>query len=210
MVSVRHYPKIASVLLLWSAQPAAADVLFTNFVGDPAGGNLWTSGGPCAIASCFAVKDNFSSDGPWHVTGFTFYLLSQLDEANLANGGRFALYTAADALVVAPTDTALTITDTGLTYDFDYKIFKFEISGLDINLDPGEYWFGFTNTIWQGIYPGLGSASAQTISPGLVQLTGSAVVEALLSTTESQRDENWTVEVIGTDDTLFADSFETP
>ena len=210
MVNARHYPKIASLLLL-SAQPAVADVLFTNFVGDPFEDKAWVAGGACASGSCYAIKDNFSSDGPWHVTGFTFHLLSQIDEENLANGGRFALFTAADAQVVAPTDTALTVTDTGLTSDDgNYKIFRFEISGLDINLDPGEYWFAFTHTIWQQVWSVSGSPSSQTISPGIVLLFGSAGVEALLSTTESQKNEVWAFQVIGTDDTTFADGFETP
>lgn len=212
MVTVRHYSKFASLLLLLSAQPASADLLFTNFDGDPFAEISYTAGGACAIQGCFAVRDNFSNDEPWNVTGFTFYLHANIGIEDVATGVRFALWTAAGAQVVAPTNAAPTVTDTGLMAGIN-TIYKFEISGLNIDLAPGEYRFGVTNTVHQSVFPSHGNASAQKISPGLVQLfSPQNTVEALLSTNETQRTEDWAFQVIGTiaTDTVFADGFETP
>jgi len=209
MLNVLKSLKLAAFVLLLTAQNASADLLFTNFVGDPFGGTLWTSGGPCEIASCYALADNFSSDAPWNVSGFSFYIVSSMNEAGVGSGVRYALFTVAGAQVVAPTSAAVTVTDTGLTYDNNtYKIYKLEISGLSIALPPGQYQFRVTNTIVQSVYPGYGNASAQTLSPDLIQRTGSQSVEALLSTDVSQREGNWAFQVHGTSDKVFADGFE--
>lgn len=209
MVTLRHCPKFASLLLCLFVQSASADLLFTNFDGPLVGGNLYTGGGNCSSSSCFALRDNFSTSVSWNVTGFIFYLVSPFDAVSLANGGRFALFTVAGVHIVSPTNTALTITDTETTYN-GWPIYKLEIEGLDVELAPGEYLFGFTNTAVQSIYPIYGSASAQTITPGFVQLTGSPSLEALLSTVVTQRSENWAFQVIGTTDRVHGDGFETP
>jgi len=48
------------------------------------------------------------------------------------------------------------------------------------------------------VYPAYGSnTSAQTVNPGLVQLTGSSSVESLLSTDVTQRSEEWAFEISG-------------
>lgn len=210
MIRVRRYSKIVSLLLLLSAQPASADLLFTNFDGDPFGGNLWTGGGPCSFASCYAIGGNFKTDELWHVTGFTFYLVSQLTEQQVGSGVRFAVFTAAGTQVVSPTNAAPTVTDTGMVFSETYKIYKVEITSLAIELDPGEYRFRTTNTSdWgQGVAAAYGAASAQSISPGLIQYSGSSSVEALLSTVEYQREENWAFQVIGTSDAVYDDGFE--
>lgn len=212
MTKVRRYLMLTTLLMLLSAQSAVADLLFTNFDGDPFGGNLYTAGGPCAIASCFAIGDNFETDETWNVTGFTYYLVSQMEAGDVGSGVRFAVFTFAGTQVVAPTDAAPTVTDTGLTYSDTYTIYKVEITALDIDLVPGQYEFRATNTSinGQGVYPGYGSASAQSISPGFFQLTGSQSVESLLSTQGTQRTEDWAFQVYGISDTVFADSFEAP
>lgn len=211
MVNTRHYPKVASLLLLLFAQTASADLLFTNFDGNPFGGALYTAGGPCQFASCFAIGDNFSTDEPWHVTGFTFYVVSQLSNIGVGTGVRFAVYTAAGALVAGPADGAPTVTDTGLVFG-TRTIYKVEITSLNIDLAPGEYQFRSANASnnGQGVFPGYGTPSAQSISPGFFQLTGSQSVEAVLSTVVTQRNENWAFQVIGTRSTVFANGFEAP
>jgi len=213
MALLNQYPKLVCLSLLLTTQSAGADLLFTNFNGDPFGGSLYTAGGPCEFASCFAIGDNFETDEPWNVTGFTFYMLSQMEAVNVGSGVRFAVFTAAGTLVVAPTDAAPMVTDTGLTYDNgNYKIYKLEITSLEINLVPGEYQFRSTNASsnGQGVYPGYGTASAQSISPGFFQLTGSQSVEAVLSTVVTQRTQDWAFEVYGTTDTISEDGFESP
>jgi len=211
MERLKKFLVSAGVLILLSTRLASADdLLFTNFVGEPFGGTLWTSGGDCASVSCYALRDNFEAEDGWNVTGFVFYIVSPINPVFLQSGGRFAVLTAAGAQTVAPTNTALTVTDMGNVFDV-YNLFKMEITGLDIDLDAGEYTFGFTNTNEQGIYPGYGTASVKTISPGFQQLSGSAKVESLLSTTVNQLDEDWAFQVIGTEaDVDFKNGFETP
>jgi hypothetical protein len=200
---------VVALIFIFSAPAVSEELLFSNFDGDPFGGNLYTSGGPCDSA-CFAIEDNFSNAVPWEVTGFTFYMVSPLDSVSVGMNGRFALFTAADVEVVAPTNTALTVTDMGITFEGEgYRTYKLEITGLSIALSAGEYRFRFTNTNSQGIFPGYGNPSAQAVDPGLVQLTGSQSVEPLLSTDRSQRDGSWAFQVFGPDDTTFEDGFET-
>jgi hypothetical protein len=208
LATIRHYPKFASLLLLLSAQPANADLLFTNFDGDPTGDSLYTGGGPCSFASCFAIADNFSSDGVQTVGGFTFYVLSGLDAGAVGSNVRYALFTSAGAEIVAPSDTPVTVTDTGLTGELDTHIYKLEISGLNINLPLGEYQFRFTNAVEQGVYPAAGTPSAQSLSPGLIQLTGSSSLDPLLSTDSTQRSQELAFQVYGIPNTIFADNFE--
>jgi hypothetical protein len=192
--------------LVLTAQAASAATLFTNWTTGVAGGNLWTAGGPCSIASCYAIEDNFSNQEDWVVTGFTFYIVSAPFVIENPSW-RYALFSVAGDQVVAPTNTALTITDLG-PYDA-YVIYKAEITGLSVPLPAGEYWFRFTNTEYQAVYPAYGvSPSAQTLSPGFRQLTGSPTVEALLSTDVSQRSENWAFEVSGTTFPIFSDGFD--
>jgi hypothetical protein len=201
---------VLSLLTLLSPRLADADLLFSNLAGQPFGGALYTAGGPCEIASCFAIADNFVSDEPWTVTGFTFYLVTQQDSAFVASNARIAVFTAAGAEVLAPANVAPTVTDTGLVVFDTYIIYKLDVTGLAIELPEGEYQFRYTNIAHQNIAPGYGNPSAQTISPGMQQLTGSPSVESLISTEVTQRDENWAFQVIGTDDTTFEDGFETP
>ncbi len=212
MLNVLKRLKFAAFVMLLTAQNASADLLFSNFAGDPSANALYTAGGPCSFASCFAVGDNFSNDALWHVTNFTFYIASALPVETVGSGSRWALFTGAGTQVVAPTDVAPTVTDTGLTGANDTHIFKFEISGLNIDLVPGQYQLRFTNAGVQGqdVYPGLGNASAQTIDPGFFQLTGSQSVESLLSTDVTPRTENWAFHVSGTSDKVFSSGFEAP
>jgi hypothetical protein len=205
---VRHYRKIASLLLLLLAQPASADLLFSNFEGDPIANALYTGGGPCSFASCYAIADNFSSDGVWTVSGFTYYVASPLDPGSIGSNVQYALFIAAGAQVVAPTATPVTVTNTGLTGANDYLIYKLEITGLDIILLPGEYEFRFTNAVEQGVFPASGTSSAQSLSPGLIQLRGSSSLDPLLSTDAIPRDEELAFQVYGVSDTVFADGFE--
>jgi len=122
------------------------------------------------------------------------------------------MFTAAGVQVVAPTDVAVTFTDLG-NYDA-YELYKGAISGLSISLPPGEYQLRFTNTQEQGVYPAYGSStSAQTLSPGFVQLTGSPSVESLLSTDVNQHNEEWAFDLYGTkaaETPIFKDGFEGP
>lgn len=208
MKSMKRLRLTAFAMVLLTAQYAYADPLFTNWSSGVAGGNLWTAGGPCEIASCFAIEDNFSNQEDWVVSDFTFYIVS-LPFVVENPGWRYALFSAAGDPIVAPTNTALTVTDVG-TYDA-YVIYRAVISGLNISLPAGEYWFRFTNTVEQAVFPAYGvSPSAQTLSPGFRQLTGSSTVEALLSTVVSQRDENWAFEVSGTTFPIFRDGFDLP
>ena len=201
--------RLTAFLLILCAQEAGADLLFSNFDGDPSGA-LWTSGGDCSFASCFGIGDNFSANADWKVTDFIFYIASPLSAGSIGPGTRFAVFTAAGAQVVAPTSVTPTVTDTGLTGANNYPIYKFEISGLNIDLVPGQYQLRFTNTGQQSVFPGIGAASAQTIAPGLFQLTGSQSVESLLSTGVTQRTENWAFQVIGAIETTFENGFEPP
>jgi len=205
--SLNPWKLAAFALLFLSAQQVKADALFTNWSAGVAGGILWTAGGPCSSA-CFAIEDNFSNQEDWVVTDFTFYIVS--DPSVIANPGwRYALFTAEGSQVVAPTDTAITVTNVG-NYDA-YVIYRAVITGLSISLSPGEYWFRFTNTQSQAVFPAYGvSPSSQTISPGFRQLAGSPIVEALLSTDVSQRSEDWAFEVSGTTLPIFRDGFDEP
>ena len=210
MLKSRKRLKLAAfALLVLAAQDGNADTLFTNWSTGIVGGSLYTSGGPCAIASCFAIADNFSNQEGWAVTDVTVYIVS-FPSVIAGPGWRYALFTSAGDQVVAPTDTAVTFTDLG-NYFNSYEIYKGVISGLSINLPPGGYEFRFTNTQSQGVYPAYGmSSSSQTLSPGFVQLTGSSTVEALLSTDRTQRTEEWAFEVSGTILPIFKDGFEGP
>jgi len=207
------YALLASLLSLSPVRPATAgaDLLFTNFTGDPFGADLYTGGGPCAIAACYAIADNFVATGVWIVNYFNFYMLysNGSDPADLSSNVRFAVYTTAGVQVVAPTTVSATVTSTGISVDFR-TIYKLQISGLNIKLAPGEYQFRATNTNVQAIYAAFGTASVQTVSPGLVQLTGSDSVETLVSTDVTQRDADWAFEVWGTNDSVHKDGFENP
>ncbi len=192
------------------AQPP--ELLFTNWSSGIVGGNLWTAGGPCSIASCFAIGDNFSNQQDWLVTDIDVYVVSF--SWTVAGGNwRYAVFTAAGVQVVAPTDVAVTFTDLG-NYFNDYELYKGAISGLSISLPPGEYQLRFTNTQDQGVFPAYGSStSPQTLNPGLVQLTGSPSVESLLSTDVNQHNEEWAFDLYGTkaaETPIFKDGFEGP
>jgi hypothetical protein len=198
--------RLMALALLLVAPAVNASTLFTNWSTGVAGGPLYTSGGPCAIASCFAIEDNFSNQEAWVVTDFTFYFVSAsyvIDNPSW----RFALFSAAGDQVVAPTNTAIAVTDIG-PYDA-YELYKGVVSGLSIPLPAGEYWFRFTNTQYQAFFPAYGvDPSSQTLSPGFRQLTGSSTVESLLSTDVTQRNENWAFEVSGTTLPIFSDGFD--
>ena len=204
------YLLLASLLAVFPVRPASAgaDLLFKNFTGDPFGdgGALYTGGGPCFV-SCFAIGDNFEATGVWIVNWFVYYMLYDGDPVALGSNVRFAVYTTAGVQVVAPTSASPTVTSTGLTYS-SWTIYKLEITGLNIVLLPGQYQFRATNTNVQAIYPALGTASVQTVSPGLIQLTGSGSVETVASTNVTQRFVDWAFEVWGTNDTELKNSFE--
>ena len=206
---------LAVAVFVWisaAAQNANADTLFTNWSGTIVGGPLWTGGGPCSFASCFALAENFSNPGPWIVSDITVYIASydQADGGAPASNWRFAVFTAAGDQVVAPTDIAVTFTDLGNYFSY-WDLYKGVISGLNIDLPAGEYWFRFTNTQSQAVAPAYGSStSSQTLSPGLQQLTGSSTVESLLSTDVTQRSEEWAIELGGTEVPIFSDGFEGP
>lgn len=199
----------ALALLILTTQSANAGLLFTNWSSTIVGGSLYTGGGPCSIASCFALADNFSNKGAWVVTDITVYIVS-FPSVVTAPGWRYAVFTAAGAQIVAPTDAAPTFTDMG-PYFSSYELYKGVISGLNISLPPGAYELRFTNTQSQGVYPAYGaSTSSQTLTPGFVQLTGSSTVESLLSTNRTQRSEEWAFELSGTEVPIFRDGFEGP
>jgi parallel beta-helix repeat protein len=203
---------IGAVELL-TAQIANPNLLFTNWSSGVAGGTLWTGGGSCG-GSCFAMGDNFGNGEKWHVTDIVVYFISYSWAVANPNGWRYALFTEAGAQVVAPTDTALTITDLGAyvgPYGGSPEIYQGKISGLSLDLMPGQYQLRFTDTQEQSIYPAYGvSTSSQTLSPGFVQLTGSPTVEALLSTDVYQHSEEWAFDLYGTMVPIFKDGFEGP
>jgi hypothetical protein len=207
--SMKRMTLAALALLTLTATNANADLLFTNWHTGIVGGNLYTAGGPCAVASCFAIADNFSNQEHWNVTDITVYVVSI--PSTIANPGwRYALFTTAGTPIVAPTDTAVTFTDLG-NYFNSYHLYKGVISGLSIDLPPGEYELRFTNTQAQSVFPAYGAShSAQSLSPGFVQLTGSSTVEALLSTDRTQRSEEWAFEIAGTALPIFRDGFDGP
>ena len=185
-------------------------LLFTNWSSAVVGGPGYTAGGPCN-AACFAIADNFMNQEAWLVTDIAVYIVSY--PFVVSNPGwRYALFTTAGAQVIAPTDTSPTFTDLGPDADFaGSEIYKGVISGLNISLPPGQYQLRFTNTQSQGVYPAYGSStSAQTLSPGFVQLTGSPTVEALLSTDVTQRTEEWAFDLTGNVVPIFKDGFEGP
>ena len=199
---------MAFCLMAITAPSVHADQLFSNWSSGVVGGNLYTSGGPCSFASCFALEDNFSNQQDWMVTDFTLYIVS-IPSVISDTGWRYALFSVGGNQIVAPTDTAIAVTEIA-AYDA-YTIYKVEISGLSISLPAGEYWLRFTNTQSQAVYPAYGvSPSSQTLSPGFRQLTGSSTVEALLSTEVTQRSEDWAFEVSGTSAEIFSNGFETP
>jgi len=196
-----------------TAQIANPNLLFTNWsAGIDFGGPLYTAGGDCSFASCFAIGDNFSNLESWHVTDIAVYIVSA--GGNTGGNWRYALFTAAGDPVVAPTNATPTFTDLGLftgPYLGSYEVYQGVISGLSINLLPGEYQLRFTNTQVQSIYPAFGiSTSAQSSSPGFFQLTGSGSVEALLSTDLTQRNQEWAFDLSGTVVPIFKDGFEGP
>jgi len=196
-----------------AAQIANPNLLFTNWSsGIDLGGPLYTAGGDCSQSSCFGIGDNFISQESWHVTDIAVYIVS----ANGDTGGnwRYALFTAAGDPVVPPTDVAPVFTDLGLftgPYFGSYEVYQGLISGLSIDLPPGEYQLRFTNTQVQSIYPAFGiNSSAQSSSPGFFQLTGSGSVESLLSTDLTQRSEEWAFDLSGSVVPIFKDGFEGP
>ena len=199
---------LASLLAL-SAPSANADLLFTNYTGDPFGGSTYYAGGACADG-CFAIGDNFTTNGPWNVTGFTYHIVSQLTAGQVGTGVRFALFTTAGVQVVAPTNASPNVTDTGLTYSGIYKIFRVEITGLDIDLNAGSYQFRATNTSFRDVFPGYGTPSPQSVDPPMVQLPGSEQTEPLLSTSANDLVDHWAFEVHGTNDLVLLDGFEDP
>jgi len=173
---------------------------------------LYTAGGDCSFASCFAIGDNFSNPERWLVTDITVYIVS----ANGQTGGnwRYALFAAAGDPVVPPTSVTPTFTDLGAftgPYLGSYEVYQVAISGLSIDLPPGGYELRFTNTQVQSIYPAFGiSTSTQSSSPGFFQLTGSGSVESLLSSDRTQRSEEWAFDLSGSMIPIFADGFEAP
>ena len=202
---------IGAVELL-TAQIANPNLLFTNWSsGINFNGTLYSAGGDCSY-SCFAIGDNFSNQERWLITDIAVYIVSP--NGNTGGNWRYALFNAAGDPVVAPTDAAPTFTDLGLftgPYDGSYEVFRIGISGLNINLLPGEYQLRFTNTQIQSISPAYGvSTSAQSMSPGFFQLTGSASVEPLLSTDLTQRSQEWAFDLSGTVVPIFKDGFEGP
>jgi hypothetical protein len=210
--------KIAAfALLVLIAQGANADQLFTNWSGAVVTGNLWTSGGPCP--SCYALEDNFSNPVSWDVTDITFYVVLVPSVSYNASNWRYAMFDAevGGNAIVAPTDagSSLVFTDTGvagptLSGGTTTEIYKGVISGLNINLPAGTYWFRFTNTQSQAVYPADASQpSAQTISPGLAMIYGDPS-DALLSPNLNQTSDNWAFEVGGIGDQIFANGFEGP
>jgi hypothetical protein len=196
-----------------TAQIANPNLLFTNWsAGINLGGPLYTAGGDCSFASCFAIGDNFSNPERWLVTDITVYIVS----ANGQTGGnwRYALFAAAGDPVVPPTSVTPTFTDLGAftgPYLGSYEVYQVAISGLSIDLPPGGYELRFTNTQVQSIYPAFGiSTSTQSSSPGFFQLTGSGSVESLLSSDRTQRSEEWAFDLSGSMIPIFADGFEAP
>jgi len=206
--------KLSAFALLLTAPCANADQLFTNWSTAVVAGPGYTAGGGCN-ASCFAISDNFSNSASWVVTDIAVYVDSYSFATGNPSGWRYALFTASGTQIIAPTDAgnSLVFTDTGTAGAFGDGdgIYKGVISGLNITLPPDEYWFRFTNTNSSAVYPAYAaSPSAQTLTPGFVQLTGSPTVEALLSTDVTQRTENWAFEVYGIGDRIFANDFEGP
>ena len=201
---------IGAVELL-TAQIANPNLLFTTWSsGIDFGGPLYTAGGDCG-GSCFAIGDNFSNQEAWHVTDITVYMVTV---SGVAGGWRYALFDAAGGQIVAPTDTVPTFTDLGphsAGYPFSSEYYQGVISGLSIDLLPGEYQLRLTNTAQQSVFPAFGvNTSSQTLSPGFVQLTGSPTVEALLSTDVTQRSQEWAFDLSGTVLPIFKDGFEGP
>ncbi|MEO7063838.1 MAG: hypothetical protein ABI082_08735 [Dokdonella sp.] len=206
--SMKRVTLAALALLPLTAMNVNADTLFSNWTTGITGGALYTAGGPCSFASCFAIADNFSNQDDWTVTDITVYVVS-IPSTVAGPGWRYALFTTAGAQIVAPTDAAVTFTDLG-PYS-SYELYKGVISGLSIDLPPGEYELRFTNTQAQSVFPAYGiSPSAQSLSPGFVQLTGSSTLEALLSTDRTQRTEEWAFDISGAVIPIFKDGFDGP
>lgn len=203
--------KVAALaILLSSTINVKADTLFSNWATSIVGGTLYTAGGPCSFASCFAIADNFRNDESWTVTGVTVYVVS-LPSVVQGGGWRYALFTSAGASIIAPTNAAIVFTDLGPYTGTQFNIYRGVISGLNSVIPPGDYELRFTNTQSQGVFPAYGmNVSPQSIIPGFVQLTGSASVESLLSTNRTQRTEEWAFEVSGTAAPLFANGFDSP
>jgi parallel beta-helix repeat protein len=202
---------IGAVELL-TAQIANSNLLFTNWSsGINFNGPLYTAGGDCS-GSCFAIGDNFGNGESWRITDIAVYIVS----ANGYTGGnwRYALFTEAGVQVVPPTSVAPTFVDLGPftgPYSGSYEVYQIVIPGLNISLAPGQYQLRFTNTQFQSIYAAYGvNTSAQTLSPGFFQLTGSPTVEALLSTDVTQRSQEWAFDLYGAMLPIFKDGFEGP
>lgn len=203
--------KLFAFALLLTAPCANADQLFTNWSLGVVGGNRWTSGGSCS-GSCFALEDNFSNSVAWDVTDIAFYIQAYSPVAT--SGWRYALFTAetGGTQIVAPTDagSAVAFTDTTIAGQGGTEIYKGVLSGLNIGLPPGTYWFRLTNTSVQSVFPAeAAQPSSQTISPELATLIGSSSVEALLSTDLNQTSDNWAFDVYG-EAPIFRDGFEAP
>jgi len=186
--------------------------LFTNWSsGINFSGPLYTGGGDCS-GSCFGIGDNFSNGERWLVTDISVYMV--LVNGYTGGNWRYALFTEAGAQVVAPTDAfGIAFTDLGpfIGYGGYFEVYKGVISGLNIDLLPGNYQLRFTNTQVQSVYPAFGvSTSPQSVSPGFFQLTGSGAVESLLSTDVTQRDEEWAFDLSGSVLSIFKNGFEGP
>ncbi len=201
---------VAVAVLFFPTINVKADTLFSNWGTSIVGGNLYTAGGPCSFASCFAIVDNFRNDESWTVTGVTVYVVSVASVVQ-AGGWRYALFTSAGASIIPPTNAAVAFTDLGPYTGTQFNIYRGVISGLNSVIAPGQYELRFTNTQSQAVFPAYGSVpSLQTLPPGFVQLTGSSTVESLLSTNRTQRSEEWAFEVSGTTPRLFANGFDSP
>ena len=201
---------VVAATLLFPAVNVRADTLFSNWSTAVVGGNLYTAGGPCSFASCFAIADNFSNDESWAVSGVTVYVAS-VPSFIQGGGWRFGLFDSTGVAIIPPTDAAVAFTDLGPYPNTQFNIYKGVISGLSAVIPAGDYELRFTNTQAQGVFPAYGSTpSTQSLPPGFLQLTGSSTVEALLSTDRTQRDEEWAFEISGTTLPLFANGFDSP
>ena len=201
---------VVAAILFVPAINVRADTLFSNWSTAIVGGNLYTAGGPCSSASCFAIADNFSNDENWAVSGVTVYVVS-IPSFIQGGGWRFGLFDSAGVAIIPPTDAAVAFTDLGAYPNTEFNIYKGVISGLNTVIPAGDYELRFTNTEIQGVFPAYGSVpSPQSLPPGFLQLTGSSTVEALLSTVRTQRDEEWAFEISGTTLPLFANGFDNP
>jgi hypothetical protein len=209
--------KLSAFALLLTAPCANADQLFTSFSGGVVAGQLWSGGGPCAYANCDAFEQSFSNPVAWDVTKIDFYIQAYAAVVSSTSGWRYALFDAESGgnEIVPPTDAgaAIAFTDTTIQGGNGTKIYQGVLTGLNINLPPGTYWFRLTNTGpngQQSLSAEGASQSSQYLNPGLVLLTGSSTVEALLATNPYETGVNWAFDVYGIGDRIFAGSFEGP